>query len=215
MVTTKFQMRSWSSLASDNSVTLKRQRLIGLDPGLRKTGWGIIDVEGSRLIHVANGIVHSQDKDSLAERLVQLFDGLQQVITDWEPSSAAVEETFVNKNPTSTLKLGQARGISLLVPSLSGIPVAEYSPNHIKKTVVGSGHAGKEQVAAMLKILLPKAVINGEDAGDALAVAICHAHNGGAHDSLHNTLKKDRSSLSGKGRASPKGGAQILFRGTR
>lgn len=185
-----------------------RQRLIGFDPGLRKTGWGIIDVDGSRLIHVANGIVHSDNAKSLAERLVELFDGLQQVITDWQPTSAAVEETFVNKNPTSTLKLGQARGISLLVPSMAGIPVAEYSPNHIKKTVVGSGHAGKEQVAAMLKILLPKAVINGEDAGDALAVAICHAHNGGAHGPLHEALRKDLA-------ASSKGGAQILFRGTR
>ena len=185
-----------------------RQRLIGIDPGLRKTGWGIIDVEGSRLIHVANGVVHSNDRDSLAERLVQLFDGLQQVIVDWEPDAAAVEETFVNKNPTSTLKLGQARGISLLVPSMAGIPVAEYTPNHIKKTVVGAGHAGKGQVAAMLKILLPQAVINGEDAGDALAVAICHAHNGGAHGTLHQAIKKDRSPTTG-------GGAQILFRGSR
>lgn len=182
-----------------------RQRLIGLDPGLRKTGWGIIDVEGTRLIHVANGIVRSDGSCSLAERLVQLFDGLSQVITDWEPHSAAVEETFVNKNPNSTLKLGQARGIALLVPSMAGIPVAEYSPNHIKKTVVGSGHAGKTQVAAMLKILLPNAVINGEDAGDALAVAICHAHNGGVHGGLHEALKKNHGSA----------GAQILFRGTR
>lgn len=185
-----------------------RQRLIGLDPGLRKTGWGIIDMEGSRLIHVANGIVHSDDGYSLAERLVQLFDGLQEVMTDWAPHSAAVEETFVNKNPASTLKLGQARGIALLVPAMAGISVAEYSPNHIKKTVVGSGHAGKTQVAAMLKILLPRAVINGEDAGDALAVAICHAHNGGAHGTLHETIKKDRSAVT-------RGGAQILFRGTR
>lgn len=189
-----------------------RQRLIGLDPGLRKTGWGIIDVEGSRLIHVANGIVHSDDKYSLAERLVQLFEGLNQVIKDWEPTSAAVEETFVNKNPTSTLKLGQARGIALLVPSLAGIAVAEYSPNHIKKSVVGSGHAGKTQVAAMLKILLPQAVINGEDAGDALAVAICHAHNGGAHGSLHKTLTRDRTRNSPGGM---KGGAEIIFRGNR
>ncbi len=189
-------------------MTIKRQRLIGLDPGLRKTGWGIIDVEGSRLIHVANGIVHSESRASLAERLVQLFDGLNQVIADWQPQSAAVEETFVNKNPTSTLKLGQARGICLLAPALAGISVAEYSPNHIKKSVVGSGHAGKEQVAAMLKILLPQAVITGEDAGDALAVAICHAHNGGVHGALQDALKKDHAGLSG-------GGAQILIRGNR
>lgn len=188
-----------------------RQRLIGLDPGLRKTGWGIIDVEGARLIHVANGIVHTDNKKTLAERLVELFDGLQQVIADWEPQSAAVEETFVNKNPMSTLKLGQARGVSLLVPALSGIHVAEYSPNHIKKSVVGSGHAGKEQVAAMLKILLPKAVVNGEDAGDALAVAICHAHNGGVHGVLHDAVTKSKSQAA----APTKAGAQILYRGTR
>lgn len=185
-----------------------RQRLIGFDPGLRKTGWGIIDVEGARLIHVANGIVHSDDRCSLAERLVQLYDGLQQVIADWEPHSAAVEETFVNKNPTSTLKLGQARGMSLLVPALAGLPVAEYSPNHIKKAVVGSGHAGKAQVTAMLKILLPLAVINGEDAADALAVAICHAHNGGVHGSLASALKTNRT-------GAVRGDAQILIKGTR
>ena len=193
-------------------MTVKRgqikQRVIGFDPGLRKTGWGIIDVDGSRLIHVANGVVHSDAKSSLAERLMQLFDGLSQVVTDWEPDTAAVEETFVNKNPNSTLKLGQARGMSLLVPALAGIPVAEYSPNHIKKSVVGAGHAGKAQVGAMLKILLPQAVINGEDAGDALAVAICHAHNGGAHRALHETMRTDRSPTG-------KAGAQILFRGTR
>ncbi len=185
-----------------------KQRLIGLDPGLQKTGWGIIDVEGSRLIHVANGVVYSDRSYSLAERLMQLFDGLQQVMSDWEPHSAAVEETFVNKNPSSTLKLGQARGIALLVPALAGVSVAEYSPNHIKKTVVGSGHAGKEQVAAMLKILLPQATINGEDAGDALAVAICHAHSGGGHGTLHETVTKDPSGAT-------RGGAQILYRGSR
>lgn len=161
-----------------------RQRLIGIDPGLRKTGWGIIEVEGSRLSHVANGVVKSDEKLSLAERLVQIYDGLQQVVADWQPESAAVEETFVNKNPNSTLKLGQARGIALLVPSLAGIPVAEYTPNHIKKTVVGAGHAGKAQITAMLGILLPGVKINGEDAGDALAVAICHAHSGGIHRKL-------------------------------
>lgn len=187
-------------------MTIYRQRLVGFDPGLRKTGWGIIDVEGSRLIHVANGIIKTDNSLSLAERLVQLYDGLGQVVTDWEPVSAAVEETFVNKNPNSTLKLGQARGISLLVPAMAGLPVAEYSPNHIKKSVVGSGHAGKEQVTAMLGILLPGVKINGEDAGDALAVAICHAHNGGAHGRLSEAMNK--SVVSG-------GGAQIIMKGTR
>lgn len=187
-------------------MTTGRQRLIGLDPGLRKTGWGIIDVEGSRLSHVANGIVKSDANLTLAERLVQLYDGLGQVISDWEPVSAAVEETFVNKNPNSTLKLGQARGVSLLVPALSGIPVSEYSPNHIKKSVVGSGHAGKEQVTAMLGILLPGVKINGEDAGDALAVAICHAHSGGAHGRLSDGIKG--SGIKGSG-------AQIIMKGNR
>ncbi len=138
--------------------------------------------------------------------MVQLYDGLGQVIADWEPVSAAVEETFVNNNPNSTLKLGQARGISLLVPAMSGIGVSEYSPNHIKKSVVGSGHAGKEQVTAMLGILLPGVKINGEDAGDALAVAICHAHNGGAHGRLSEAVGKAK--ITG-------GGAQIIMKGTR
>lgn len=187
-------------------MTNARQRLVGFDPGLRKTGWGIIDVDGSRLSHVANGVVKTDGALTLAERLVQLFDGLSQVVTDWEPVSAAVEETFVNKNPNSTLKLGQARGVSLLVPAMAGLPVAEYSPNHIKKLVVGSGHAGKDQVKAMLGILLPGVKINGEDAGDALAVAICHAHSGGAHSRLTEAIGK--SGITGSG-------AQIIMKGTR
>ena len=152
-------------------------RLIGLDPGLQKTGWGVIDAQGTRISHVANGIVKSDPKASLAERLVQLHDGLIEVIAEWRPASAAVEETFVNKNPTSTLKLGQARGIALLVPALSGLNVAEYTPNHVKKAVVGVGHADKQQVQAMINILLPGVSVAGEDAADALAVAICHAFN--------------------------------------
>ena len=191
----------------------KRQRLIGLDPGLRKTGWGIIEVEGSRLTHVANGIVHSDASCSLAERLVQLYDGLTSVIADWKPHAAAVEETFVNKNPTSTLKLGQARGVVLLVPAMAGIPVAEYTPNHIKKSVVGSGHAAKEQIHAMLGVLLPGVKVNGEDAGDALSVAICHAHNGGGHRSLHTTMSKKKNPLEEALSAPP--GAQIIVPGRR
>ncbi|MBL4639767.1 MAG: crossover junction endodeoxyribonuclease RuvC [Kordiimonadaceae bacterium] len=152
-------------------------RLLGLDPGLQKTGWGIVESHGSRLIHIANGTVKSTSKKSLAERLVELYDGLTEVVAEWQPHSCAVEETFVNKNPTSTLKLGQARGIALLVPSQAGIPVAEYTPNHVKKSVVGAGHAGKDQVEAMVRILLPGIQINGPDAADALAVAICHAHH--------------------------------------
>lgn len=152
-------------------------RLIGLDPGLQKTGWGVVESHGTRLIHVANGTIKSDSKKTLAERLVELHDGLIEVFEIWLPTSAAVEETFVNKNPTSTLKLGQARGIALLVPALKGMSVAEYTPNHVKKSVVGAGHAAKEQVAAMVQILLPGVKINGPDAADALAVAICHAHH--------------------------------------
>lgn len=159
-------------------MTLARTRLIGLDPGLRNTGWGIVDAEGNRLIWVADGAVASDPKASLAERLVQLHDGLQAVIAEWRPDVAAIEETFVNKNPTSTLKLGQARGVSLLVASLNGLPVTEYAPNAIKKAVVGTGHAHKDQVKLMVKTLLPGAKQSNEHATDALAAAICHAHYG-------------------------------------
>ena len=154
-------------------------RLIGLDPGLQTTGWGVIETEGSRLRHVADGVIKSGADDPLARRLVALFDGLQSVIARWHPSEAAVEETFVNKNPTSTLKLGQARGIALLAPALAGLAVHEYAPNHIKKAVVGVGHAGKDQVALMVRTLLPGVRPSGADAVDALAVAICHAHRRG------------------------------------
>ncbi|WP_262690876.1 crossover junction endodeoxyribonuclease RuvC [Kordiimonas aestuarii] len=152
-------------------------RLLGLDPGLQKTGWGIVESVGTNLRHIANGTVTSNSKMSLAERLVELAEGLETVIAEWQPGSCAVEETFVNKNPTSTLKLGQARGIALLIPARAGLSVAEYTPNHVKKSVVGVGHAGKEQVDAMVRVLLPGVKINGPDAADALAVAICHAHH--------------------------------------
>jgi crossover junction endodeoxyribonuclease RuvC len=152
-------------------------RLIGIDPGLRHTGWGIIEASGSRLIHVADGAVHTDGNRSLAERLVQLHDGLRDVIAKYRPLAAAVEETFVNKNPTSTLKLGHARGVVLLVPALAGLSVAEYPANLIKKSVVGAGHAGKPQVQMMVRILLPGCLADTPDAADALAVAICHAHH--------------------------------------
>ncbi|MGE4061587.1 MAG: crossover junction endodeoxyribonuclease RuvC, partial [Sphingomonadales bacterium] len=151
-------------------------RLIGLDPGLRCTGWGVIDASGNRLRHVANGSVRSEEGASLAERLSQLFEGLNSVLDAWRPDLAAVEETFVNKNPGSTLKLGQARGIAMLAPALRGIPVAEYAPNQVKKSVVGVGHADKAQIHMMVGILLPGVEPAGPDAADALAVAICHAH---------------------------------------
>ncbi len=156
--------------------------ILGLDPGLRLTGWGIIESDGHRLRHIANGVVKSTDTLSLAERLRELHDGLQTVIETWRPHEAAVEETFVNKNPASTLKLGQARGVVLLAPALAGLPVAEYTPNAIKKTVVGVGHAAKDQIHAMINVLLPGVKVAGADAADALAVAICHAHSASARD---------------------------------
>ena len=154
-------------------------RLLGLDPGLRHTGWGIVDVEGVHLRYVADGAVDSDGKLDLARRLVQLHDGLAAVLARYAPDEAAVEETFVNKNPTSTLKLGVARGIALLVPALAGLPVAEYPANLIKKSVVGVGHAAKEQVQTMVRHLLPGCLSTSADAADALAVAICHAHHAG------------------------------------
>ena len=151
-------------------------RLIGLDPGLRKTGWGVVAMRDNRLTHIANGTVSSNSKLSLAERLRQLHDGLAQVIVEYNPEEAAVEETFVNTNPTTTLKLGQARGIALLVPAEAGIAVHEYTPNQVKKAVVGTGHAAKQQIAMMVKTLLPGCEVKSADTADALAVAICHAH---------------------------------------
>ena len=151
-------------------------RLLGVDPGLRFTGWGVVDVDGNRLRHVANGVVKS-GKGELAQRLVRLHQGLDEVVSTHRPDSAAVEETFVNKDGQSTLKLGQARGIALLVPALAGIPVAEYAANSVKKSVVGYGHADKDQIGHMIGVLLPGALVESADAADALAVAICHAHH--------------------------------------
>jgi len=152
-------------------------RLLGLDPGLRKTGWGIIEATNGRLRHIANGTVESDGELGPAERLVQLYEGISTVIEKWRPVEAAVEETFVNKNPSSTLKLGLARGVVLLAPAKAGLKVTEYPTNLVKKAVVGAGHADKEQVQAMVKHLLPAIEIAGADAADALAVAICHAHH--------------------------------------
>ncbi len=152
-------------------------RLIGIDPGLRKTGWGVISVSGNRLSHVADGIVESDHNLALAQRLKQIHGGLHDVMRKYNPDEAAVEETFVNMNPTSTLKLGQARGIALLVPAEFGLQVGEYPPNLVKKTVVGSGHAEKQQIQMMVRMLLPGCIIATSDAADALAVAICHAQH--------------------------------------
>lgn len=151
-------------------------RLIGLDPGLRNTGWGVIETDGRALRHVADGTVHSDGDAPIATRLVQLYDAVLDLIERWRPEEAAVEETFVNRNPESTLKLGLARGVVLLAPAKAGLPVAEYAPKRVKKSVVGTGSASKEQVQAMIATLLPGASIAGADAADALAVAVCHAH---------------------------------------
>jgi crossover junction endodeoxyribonuclease RuvC len=154
-------------------------RILGLDPGLRHTGWGIIDVAGNRLTHVADGVAHADVDQPLAGRLSALFRQVLAVLEQFRPDEAAVEETFVNKNPASTLKLGVARGVVLLAPAERGLPVAEYSANMVKKSVVGAGHADKAQVQLMVRRLLPGCAIAEADAADALAVAICHAHQAG------------------------------------
>ncbi len=155
-------------------------RILGIDPGLRNTGWGIVESDGSRLAFVACGTVRSDAGETLSARLRQLHEGLTAVIAAHAPDEAAVEETFVNRDPQSALKLGQARGIALLTPALAGLSVAEYAANLIKKTVVGAGHAEKAQVAMMVRVLLPKCDAKSADAADALAVAICHAQHRGA-----------------------------------
>jgi crossover junction endodeoxyribonuclease RuvC len=155
-------------------------RIIGIDPGLRNTGWGLIEAEGSRLIYVAEGAVHSDADAPLPERLLQLHRQLLDVLAEHSPDEAAIEETFVNTDARATLKLGQARGAVMLAPAALAIPVSEYAPNQIKKSVVGAGHAEKQQVKHMVKLLLPKAALKTADSTDALAIAICHAHHRGA-----------------------------------
>ncbi len=156
-------------------------RIIGLDPGLRHTGWGIIDVLGNHLTPVSGGTIDTNAKESMANRLKTLHDKLYHIIGQWEPNMAAVEETFVNQNPKSTLKLGMARGVVMVAPALQGLPVYEYSANMVKKSVVGAGHAGKEQIQMMVKTLLPKADLDTADTADAFAIAICHAHHHQSH----------------------------------
>lgn len=165
-------------------------RILGIDPGLRNMGWGIIDSVGSRLSHVANGICHSKGSDDLALRLHDLHQQLTDVIHRYQPDHAAIEQTFVNKDAVATLKLGQARGIALLVPAQAGIEIGEYAPNKVKKTVVGVGHAEKHQVEHMVKLQLPGVQIAGADASDALAIAICHAHYAGASRGLDQALRR-------------------------
>ena len=159
-------------------------RVIGIDPGLRTLGWGVIEAAGSRLSHVENGQIKSRG-ETLAARLLSLHDELRDVIARLAPDFAAVEHTFVNKDAAGTLKLGQARGVALLVPAAAGLDVAEYAPNHVKKSVVGVGHAAKEQVQHMVQLQLPGAKLAGADAADALAIAICHSF----HLQSQNRLK--------------------------
>lgn len=152
-------------------------RIIGIDPGLQAMGWGIVSADGNRLAFVASGTVATKPADALSQRLKALHDALRDVIAQWQPDEAAVEATFVNRDGAATLKLGQARGVAMLVPALCGLQVAEYAPNLVKKSVVGAGHADKTQIRTMVKLLLPKAEFGSEHAADALAIAICHAHH--------------------------------------
>ena len=152
-------------------------RILGIDPGLRRTGWGVIEADGNRLIYVGCGSACTDDATALAERLVQLHDALVRVVDEFRPDEAAVEATFVNKDAAATLKLGQARGIAMVVPAKAGVPVAEYAPNLVKKSIVGAGHGDKAQVRMMIGVLLPKADPRSDDAADALAIAVTHAHH--------------------------------------
>jgi crossover junction endodeoxyribonuclease RuvC len=152
-------------------------RIVGIDPGLRRTGWGLIECLGNSIRFLASGTVKSDGSLDLASRLCQLHDGLTDVLHRYMPNEAAVEATFVNKDAAATLKLGQARGVALLVPGLAGLPVAEYAPNAVKKSVIGVGHGDKKQIHMMVRVLMPRAQFDSDDAADALAIAICHAHH--------------------------------------
>ncbi|WP_425052841.1 crossover junction endodeoxyribonuclease RuvC [Psychromarinibacter sp. S121] len=164
-------------------------RVLGIDPGLRMMGWGIIDVAGTRISHVANGVCRSEGGDELATRLLSLHEQLTEVLGRFAPDTAAVEHTFVNKDSAGTLKLGQARAIALLVPAQAGLAVGEYAPNQVKKTVVGVGHAAKQQIDHMVRLQLPGVEISGPDAADALAIALCHAHHARSSGRLEAALR--------------------------
>jgi crossover junction endodeoxyribonuclease RuvC len=167
-------------------------RLLGLDPGLRHTGWGIIDVDGNQLTAIASGTVSAEQSLAMPLRLQRIFRGISDVVAEYTPSECAIEETFVNRNPVSTLKLGHARAAAMLAAAEAGLLVSEYSPNAVKKAVVGAGHADKIQVSAMVNMLLPMARPETADAADALAVAICHAH--------HRTTQERVAAAAGRSR---------------
>jgi len=172
-------------------------RILGLDPGLRNTGWGMIASTGTQLSYIASGVVTSDGKDDLASRLKSLHDGIWEIVRAYAPDEVSVEETFVNKDAQATLKLGHARAMSLLVPALAGLPVAEYGANQVKKTVVGVGHADKKQVQAMVRILLPKSTPPTADAADALAIAIAHAHQRKARNLAADMTRRTATGTAG------------------
>jgi len=164
-------------------------RVLGIDPGLRNMGWGIIDVKGNKINHTANGVCKSIG-DDLATRLFCLFEQMEEVLQTWRPTQAAVENTFVNKDGVNSLKLAQARAIALLAPKKFGLNVSEYAPNKIKKTVVGVGHADKQQVMHMVQLQLPGVQLNGPDSADALAIAICHSYHAVSNNRFQQALEK-------------------------
>jgi crossover junction endodeoxyribonuclease RuvC len=152
-------------------------RILGIDPGLRRTGWGMVEIAGNSLSFIGCGSVTTRTEDTLAARLLAIHDGLMRILDEFRPDEAAVETTFVNKDAKATLKLGQARGIAMVVPAKAGVPVAEYAPNLVKKSIVGAGHGDKAQIRMMIGVLLPKADPSSDDAADALAIAVTHAHH--------------------------------------
>ena len=190
-------------------------RVLGIDPGLRNMGWGVIEVSGSRISHIENGLCQSAGSD-LGGRLLSLFEQLSDVVARLAPDTAAVEQTFVNKDGAGTLKLRQARGIAMLVPARAGLPVGEYAPNTVKKTVVGVGHADKRQIDHMVRLQLPGVNIVGPDAADALAIALCHAHHARSSGRLAQALERasPRSSSEAATQKKPRSSSEAVAQGT-
>jgi crossover junction endodeoxyribonuclease RuvC len=172
-----FDRRAYTGTSHEPGPDSHMVRLLGVDPGLRFTGWGVIEADGNRLRHIADGVIATDSATSVPERLKQLHDALARLMALHQPDEAAIEETYVNRNGSATLKLGYARGVALLAPALAGVPVTEYAAKSVKLAVVGTGGAEKDQVQMMVRRLLPGATIRRADAADALAVAICHAHH--------------------------------------
>jgi crossover junction endodeoxyribonuclease RuvC len=171
-------LRPFTTQSAINERMVSRPiRIIGIDPGLRRTGWGVVEIAGNRLGFLACGSVTTRHDDTLAARLLAIYDGLMRIVEEFRPDEAAVEATFVNKDAKDTLKLGQARGIAMVVPAKAGLSVAEYAPNLVKKSIIGAGHGDKIQVRMMIGVLLPKADPSSDDAADALAIAVTHAHH--------------------------------------